>query len=106
MAVVYRIAAIQAAVAAGQSPVMDEVAAKIESTVRGLAAGHRVTGEYVAGIGSEEIAGKRGVTDRIVFVDHPAAASIEFGHLTRLGEGSEGPRRHVAGLHIFGRAAR
>lgn len=103
MAQVFKSAAIDAARVAGESPVMDAVAQAIADRARGLAASHNVTGEYLAGIGTARIAGKRGVTDRIAYVDHVAAASIEFGHLTRPGRGGK-PQHWVPGLHIFRRA--
>jgi hypothetical protein len=84
---------------------MDIAANGIAQIARSLAAAHNVTGEFINGIGTERIAGKKGVTDRIAFVDHSAAFSIEFGHQTRLGKNMRGPRRFVEGLHIFGRAA-
>jgi|SRR5689334_3435021 len=103
MAQVFKSAAIDAARVAGESPVMDSVAHGVADRARGLAAGHNVTGEYLAGIGVTRTAGKRGVTDRLAYVDHEAAASIEFGHLTRPGRRGT-PRHWVPGLHIFRRA--
>lgn len=105
MAQVYPIAAIQAAQIAGESPVMDATAALVAAAARSLANAHRVSGDYVAGIGVERTPGKRGVTDRLVYVDDPAAAHIEFGHVTRGGKDMIGPREWVEGLHIMGRAA-
>ncbi len=105
MATVYRIAAIQAARIAGQSTAMDIAAQGVAATARSLAASHNVSGEFINGIGVSSIAGKRGVTDRIAYVDHSAAFSVEFGHMTRLGKGQHGPRRFVEGLHIMARAA-
>lgn len=106
MAQVYRSAPIQAAVLAGQSHEMDVIAESIADAARGLAASHTVTGEYLAGIGTDRIRGKRGVTDRIAYVDHEAAASIEFGHVQGYRKGFTGPPEYVEGLHIFARAAR
>lgn len=105
MAQVYKVAGILAAQIAGEDPAMDIAAERVADAARAFAAPHNVTGEYLAGIGTERIRGKRGVTDRIAYVDHEAAASIEFGHQTRVGEGVHGPPEHVEGLHIFGRAA-
>ncbi len=99
MAVVYKTVGVQAARIAGLSPEMDAAAEKVANAARAIAAGHNVTGEYLSGIGTSEIRGKHGVTDRIAFVDAEAAASREFGHRTRSGKG------YVEGLHIFGRAA-
>lgn len=105
MAEVYKIAAILAARIAGESPVMDAAAEMVASAARSLAASHNVTGDYLSGIGTERTPGKRGVTDRLAYVDDPAATFIEWGHLTRGGKDSTGPRQWVDGLHIFGRAA-
>lgn len=105
MATVYKIVGVQAARIAGESSAMDAAATSVANAARSLAASHNVTGEFLSGIGTARIAGKRGVTDRIAYVDHSAAYSIEFGHQTRLGKGVQGPRRFVEGLHIFGRAA-
>ncbi len=99
MAQVYRSAAIQAAQIAGRSSEMDAAAERVANAARSIAVGHNVTGEYLSGIGTSEIRGKRGVTDRIAYVDAEAAASREFGHRTRGGRG------YVEGLHIMGRAA-
>jgi hypothetical protein len=98
-------AANQAARIAGRSAEMDIVAEAIAREIRDLAIGHSITGAFFESIDTAEIRGKRGVTDRIVYSADPAAVSIEFGHLTRLGRGVEGPRQYVEGLHIFGRAA-
>jgi len=99
MAQVYKSVGVEAARIAGRSPEMDAAAERVANAARALAAGHNITGEYLNGIGTSEIRGKRGVTDRIAFVDAEAAASREFGHRTRDGKG------YVEGLHIFGRAA-
>jgi hypothetical protein len=99
VAQVYKVAGILAARMAGQSLEMDAVAERIADAARNIAVSHNVTGEYLSGIGTSEIRGKRGVTDRIAYVDAEAAASREFGHRTRGGKG------YVEGLHIFGRAA-
>ena len=104
MATVYgRVAALQAARLAGLDPEMDRVAHETAARVHALAAAHNVTGEYLAGIGVEPTPGKRGVLDRLVYVDHEAASFIEWGHMqvTR----DHRPVRWVDGLHILGRAA-
>lgn len=105
MAQVYKIAAIQAAQVAGESSVMDDVAEQVAGLARSLASAHKVTGKYLSGIGTERTRGKRGVTDRLAYVDDPAATFIEWGHVTRGGEDMIGPRKWVPGLHIMGRAA-
>ncbi len=99
MSTVYRSVGVQVAIIVGNSSAMDAAADSVANKARSLAAGHRVTGDFVRSIGTAKIPGKSGVTDRIAFVDHVAAASIEFGHHQR------GTGRFVEGLHIFGRAA-
>jgi hypothetical protein len=105
MAQVYKVAGILAARIAGEDPAMDAAASAVADAARALAASHNVTGEYLNGIGTDRIRGKRGVTDRIAYVDHEAAASIEFGHEQGFRKGFVGPGRYVEGLHIFGQAA-
>ena len=105
MSQVYKSVGVQVARLAGDSTAMDRGATRVADTARTLARSHRVSGEFLRGIGTARIKGKRGVIDRIAFVDHSAAFSIEFGHQTRLGKGVHGPRHYVEGLHIFGRAA-
>lgn len=102
MAQVYKSAGIESARIAGKSSVMDDVAGRIASRARSLAAGHRVTGELIAGMGVEETRGKHGVTDRLVVMKHESAAAIEFGHLTR--PGKDATQHWVPGLHIMLRA--
>jgi hypothetical protein len=101
----YNGAGNQAARIAGQSAEMDVVAEALARRAREIAIAHSVTGNFFNSIDTAEIRGKRGVTDRIVYTDDPAAVSIEFGHQTRLGKGIHGPRSYVEGLHIFGRVA-
>ena len=107
MSQVYKAASLQAAQIAGQDAEMDRVVESVANTARALAVSHNVTGEYLDGIGTAEIKGKRGVIDRIAYVDHSAGVSIEFGHIQGLHKGSTfvGPLEYVEGLHIFGRAA-
>jgi hypothetical protein len=99
MALVYRSAAITAAQIAGEDSAMDVAADGVASRARSFAAGH---GGLMADIGTERTPGKRGVTDRIAYLDHAWAAAIEFGHLTRPGEHAH--RQWVEGLHIMRRA--
>lgn len=106
MAQVFRNAPTEAARLVGASPAMDQVAAEVAAEVRAGWAAARDTGAIAASVSVESTPGKRGVTDRLVSSDAPGVLSAEFGHLTRLGKGTEGPRRWVPGLHIFGKVAR
>lgn len=62
----------------GIQPHMDVVAAKILAKARANAAAHAQTGAYMASLGVQ-----RAGIDRLVYSDDPAAAAIEFGHVTR-----------------------
>lgn len=106
MAQVYKVAGIYAAQIAGEDPAMDAAADLVLARARATAAQHRITGEYSANMGTERVPGKRGVTDRIVYTDDPAATHIEWGHVARMPKGIHGPAKWVPGLHIMGRAAR
>lgn len=86
MAKVYKTAGILAAKMCGESSAMDDWAGTVLGAVKAQAAKHRDTGSYIRSLGVEEIPGKRGVTDRLVFSDDPAALSIEFGHFAGKGE--------------------
>ncbi len=88
MAQVYKSAGIEAARIAGESVVMDSTAASIAAKARSNAQGH---GSLSSRISAERARGKRGVTDRIVALDHPEAENIEFGHINaRNGEWVKG----------------
>lgn len=89
---------------AGESPVMDMTADKIADLARAGAGQHRETGAFAASIKTTRTPGKHGVTDRLVYSDDPAAAPIEFGHMTR--RGKTGQPRWVPGLFILHNAAK
>lgn len=82
---------------------LDEGAGKVLAAAQAIAARHTRTGKYAASlkVGTER---HKGVDDRIVYSDDPAAESIEFGHMTRRAKGAVGPLRWVPGLRILGRA--
>lgn len=79
-------------------PALDEAADRIRSAAESMAASHAVTGEYGASIHVETDRGSPSGRDRLILADHPAAASIEYGHVAE-----DGTR--VPGLHILARAA-
>lgn len=100
---VYANAGVLAAKVAGEDPEMDAVAERVRSAIVAAAAPHTKTGDYVGSVQVSRVRGKRGVTDRLVTVTDPAAADIEWGHLTPPGGQ---PRRWVPGLGIVTKALR
>ena len=87
---VFKNAGNEAAKVAGQSHEMDATAGKIAARARSKAAGH---GSMPSRIGTEPTRGKRGVMDRLVTMDHPEAAFVEFGHIDkRTGKWVKGQR--------------
>lgn len=101
MAQVYNGSGTKVAKLPGVQPALDTAAAKVLSTAKSLAAGHVDTGAYVGSLGVEKTPGKKGVVDRLVYSDDPAAAHIEYGYITR-----GRPPRYVQGQFILTRAAR
>lgn len=109
MAEVYRAAAhVEAARLVGESDVLDDLAARVQRTVRREAARNRNTGDYINSIKVATRTGPSGVKDRIVYTNDPGALSIEYGHMTiRRHKGSRraswnGTR--VPGQYVFTRA--
>ncbi len=94
MARVNKRAYVLAAQVAGGMSEMDSAASKVEASIRGEAAKHRVTGDFAASIKTA-----KGRLDRYVYTDAPEAWSIEFGHRARDGS-------HVPGTFIFTNGAR
>ena len=101
MAQVYKGSGTKVAKMAGVQPALDAAAAKVLARAKTLAAGHVDTGAYVESLGVEKTPGKKGVVDRLVYSDDPAAAHIEYGYITR-GK----PPRYVRGQFILTKAAR
>ena len=101
MAQVYNGAGTKVAKLPGVQPALDAAAAKVLANAKTLAAGHVDTGAYVESLGVEKTPGKKGVTDRLVYSDDPAAAHIEYGYISR-GK----PPRYVPGQFILTKAAR
>lgn len=104
MAQVYKNAGIEVAQQVGDSDALDDAAGVVLDAAKVEAAKHRDTGHYIQSLGVAKVAGPRGVTDRVVYSDDPAALSIEFGHLTR--KGGTGKRSWVPGKFILINAAR
>ncbi len=84
-------------------PVLDEIAARIESHAIGLAAANIETGDYVSSIEVRKDRLSPSGRDRLVVSTDPAALAIEFGHLS--GRRGDANRRPVPGQHIIQRAA-
>ncbi|PWH05196.1 hypothetical protein DEO23_14035 [Brachybacterium endophyticum] len=99
MATVNKNAGLLAARIAGEASEMDRAASKVRSAVTSEAAKHRETGDFQRSITSGRVPGEKGVTDRAVWAEDPAAWSIEFGHRTKNGT-------QVPGAFIFSNAAR
>lgn len=93
MARVNKNAGTLAAQIAGEMSEMDDAEHRLEAAVRSEAERHRRTGAFQASINSGRVPGKRGVTDREVWTDDPAAWSIEYGH--RAPDGTDVPGKFI-----------
>lgn len=102
MAYVTPNARVIAAIIVGQSNALDIAAGEVLRSVRGVAASHRLTGNYSSKLSIIKAPGQSGtgrlVQDRLVVADDEAVLPIEFGYIRRLGN-----RRvqYVPGLHIM-----
>ena len=100
MATVFPNAVKLAALAASETAEFRAHAQRVEGVVRAEAARFRDTDEFASSITM-----RKGRIDYVISTTHPAAWSIEFGHMAghrRLGS----KRKHVPGLFIFTNAAR
>ncbi|WP_159794459.1 DUF5403 family protein [Puerhibacterium puerhi] len=88
MAEVFKRAHIDAAQIAGDSAEMDAVADELAALARARAAGH--------GSLAGRIEVERSRKDRLVVLDHPEAAYVEFGHVH-----NRDRTQWVPGLHIM-----
>lgn len=86
---------------ASQHPVMDIYLSKVETALKSNATKHRRTGDFMRSIHTQttNYTSNKGVVikDRYVYTDHPAALSIEYGHLQKTKDGA----KKVPGTHIF-----
>ena len=86
---------------ASQHPVMDIYLGKVEAALKANAAKHRRTGAFMRSIHTQTInfTSSEGavVKDRYVYTDHPAALSIEYGHLQKTKDGA----KKVPGTYII-----
>lgn len=99
MAEVYKGTGTKVAKMPGIQPHLDAAAAVVAARAKAIAAEYTDTGAYGRSIGVESVPGKKGVVDREVFADDPAAIPLEFGYVTR------GKRpRAVPGRYILTRA--
>lgn len=89
-----------AKIVGNESTALDEAAAQVLARAQALAAAHVKTGSYQGSFGVSRIRGKKGVQDRAVYNDDPAASFIEWGHAV---DTKKGPR-WVNGLFILTRA--
>ena len=112
MAQVYKKAALEAARLAGLDPEMDRAAEKVKRAIV-AEAGKHTRAESDRDTEVEHFASSFSVQadyytpsrvmDRVVSSDHPAALSIEYGHMTRRAKGRR-LRRWVPGLMIVNEA--
>lgn len=104
MASVYKKAGIEAARIAGLHPEMDAAAEKVRRSIVAEAARHSDTGAFADSFSvATDLYEKKGVQDRVVSSDDPAALSIEYGHATPRREGRQ-LRKFVPGLMIVNEA--
>ncbi len=80
-------ARLVAAIIAGNHPEMDRGAARVHRSVRSVAIGHRLTGDFIDGLTVQTVPGEIGVgrqvNDRVVSSTDPGTLSIEYGHFVR-----------------------
>lgn len=96
-----------AAQIAGRSTEMDMVANRGVRAVQAVAAGHRLTGEYISKVFATTVPSvvpsKVGpIDDRLIVADDKASVSIEFGHIVRFKNARR--VRYVPGQHIMAKA--
>ncbi|MCJ1709229.1 DUF5403 family protein [Microbacterium sp. VKM Ac-2923] len=107
---------VTAAQIAGDSAEFSRISGRVLIAAKVEAARHVDTGAYLSKLHMKTVPGMigtgRGVKDRLIVADDPAAASIEWGHLARVRDGVmtrvEGSRRvkwepakFVPGKHIM-----
>lgn len=83
MAMVYKNVPNMVARIAGDDIEMDVAAHKLLTIAKARALKHRLTGAYLSKLKVENVAGKKGVRDRLVVAGDKAAMSIEYGHAVR-----------------------
>ena len=118
---VFAIAGSAAAQIAGEDHMMDAVADRALRAAKRFAAQHVDSGEYISLLGTERTPSLRPsrvgmISDRLVYSDHPASTSIEYGHwkdhesqfIYRTGSRrvSTGVLRRVPGQFILTRSMR
>lgn len=103
MATVFKGISTHVARLAGDSDEMDVAAHKLMALVRARAIKHRLTGAYMSKLKIENVAGKKGVRDRLVVAGDKAAMSIEYGHAQRTNndDPSKSDFRWVPGQYIL-----
>lgn len=83
MANVYDGTGVKIARLPGIQTELDGAAAEILARAKAGAARHADTKHYLKSLKMGPISGPRGVVDREVYSDDPAAIAIEFGHLAK-----------------------
>lgn len=100
--VIYSGIGTQVAKLVGTDRSMDAAAETVLAKAKQIARTHRQSGAYMDSFGYAPIKGKKGVIDREVFNEDPAAHIIESGYLRKTATGIQ----HVAGQFILTRAAK
>lgn len=103
MATVFKGISTHVARLAGDSDEMDVAAHKLLAIARARATKHRLTGAYLSKLKIENVAGKKGVRDRLVVAGDKAAMSIEYGHAQRTNndDPSKSDFRWIPGQYIL-----
>lgn len=97
MGKVYKGTGVKIAKLPGVQATLGYVAAARLVRAKSLAAAHAKTGKYASSLEVVTTPGKKGVMDRAIVANDPAALAIELGHMTRNG-------KHVPGQYILNRA--
>lgn len=82
MAQVFKGAGTKVAKLPGIQPLLDAAASAILARAAANAAAHMDTGSYASSLRVHTVPGKKGVMDRLVVAEDPAAVHIEYGHLS------------------------
>jgi hypothetical protein len=98
MAEVFRNVPVRVAKMAGDHEEMDIVAHRLMNVAQLLAAPHIDTRNYYSNMEVKNVPGRKGVRDRQVQANDPAAISIEYGHFNTWA------KRHIEGQFILTRA--
>lgn len=80
------------------------VADEVQTVAKAIAAADSDSGDFAESIKVKKITTKKGITDYLIYSDHPNALSIEYGHLA--GKHGKPGREFVPGNHAFTKAVK